>query len=349
MEEDMQKNGSKPNKRNKRKFSKLLIVFTIIIQLLLASFLSLMLVVHGPFNTIRKAVIGSAMSTFTHQYIAKLIFSQKQIDEVINVGKNVDVNEQDITQIKPINYDDTNITEEYITAKDGSYDGYLLEISDPLRVKLAMTAFLDKTGQNTSDMAKAHDAVAAINGGGFADLSWAGTGAEPSDFVIMDGKVAFKDKNLNENQQYNVIALNAQGTLVVGNYSLNGLLKLDVKVMSAVTLENYVPLVVNKVPTYKNSEQCSSNGFHPRTVIGQKSNGTIMMLVLDGRRVRNGVLMKGASLYDAAQIMKDHGAANVANLDGGNSTTMYYNGEVINNPSGELGERPTSTAFYVAN
>jgi exopolysaccharide biosynthesis protein len=289
------------------------------------------------------------MSTFTHQYIAKLIFSQKQIDEVINVGKNVKVNDQDITKVKPTNYDDTNITEEYITAKDGSYDGYLLEISDPLRVKLAMTAFIDKTGQNTSDMAKAHDAVAAINGGGFADLSWAGTGAEPSDFVIIDGKVAFKDKNLNENQKCNVIGLNAQGALVVGNYSLNGLLKLDVKVMSAVTLDTYVPLVVNKVPTYKNSEQCSSYGFHPRTVIGQKQDGTILMLVLDGRRVRNGVLMKGASLYDAQKIMTEHGAIFVANLDGGNSTTMYYNGAVINNPSGELGERPTATSFYVEN
>ena len=345
----MQKNGSKPNKRNKRKFSKLLIVFTIIIQLLLASFLSLMLVVHGPFNTIRKAVIGSAMSTFTHQYIAKLIFSQKQIDEVINVGKNVKVNDQDITQVKPTNYDDTNITEEYITAKDGSYDGYLLEISDPLRVKLAMTAFLDKTGQNTSDMAKTHDAVAAINGGGFTDLSWAGTGAEPSDFVIIDGKVAFERKGLIKDNLYNVIGLNAKGTLIVGNYTFTNLLNQDVKVMSAVTLGGYVPLVSNGKGAYKNPDQCANKGFQPRTVIGQKQDGTILMLVLDGRRVRNGVLMKGASLYDAQKIMMDHGAFFAANLDGGNSTTMYYNGEVINNPSGELGERPTSTAFYVAN
>jgi exopolysaccharide biosynthesis protein len=334
-------------KTNKKKIPKTVIVITIVAQFALASLLSLTLVVHGPFDTLRKSIIGAAMTTYDHQYIAEMLFSQKQINEVQNLGVSSKAKSQDISQVKPKNYDNPNILLEEISSKDGSYNGYLMEISDPLRVGLAYTDNLGKVGAYTSKMAQEHGAVAAINGGGFGDSEWAGTGAIPSNFIIVDGILKWKDPSQSDNAKCDVIALNANGQLIVGRRSINDLLGMDVKVMSAVTLPNYPALVVDGKGTFKNASAASKYSWHPRTAIGQKADGTIIMLVLDGRQMSGGVLMKGASLYDVQKIMLDHGAVTAANLDGGNSTTMYYNGQVINSPSGELGERTVSTAFYV--
>ena len=330
-------------KKPGRRKTVLIATSVILAQFLIASFVSLLLVTRGPFDIIRKNLIGTAMTTFSHQYIAKILFSQKQIDEVLNEGKNIKANSQKELDVTPQNHNDPNISMISITSKTGSYSGYLLEISDPLRVKVAYTQFLKKSGENTSSMAERNDAVAAINGGGFTDVAWAGTGAYPSDFVISDGELVYKDQNLSDKTECNVIALNAKGQLIVGDHSLYELQNESVKIMNAVTLSGCQPLVVNGKGTYKSEGSTSFGGIQPRTAIGQKQDGTILMLVLDGRRLN----MPGASLYDVQTILQNYGAYTASYLDGGNSSTMYYDGQVINNPSGEFGERPSATAFYV--
>jgi exopolysaccharide biosynthesis protein len=346
---DASKPTAKPKK--KRRFSKPLIVITIFLQIIIGSVISLLLVTRGPFETIRTAVIGSAMTTLSHQYIAKMLFSQQEIDRVTNIGKAVDSHTQDTRLVNVTKVNDPSIVEEVINGENGNYHGYMLEIADPTRVKLALTKFLGKTGQNTSDMAEEHDAVAAINGGGFGEASnWSGTGAEPSDFVFQDGVLNEQTVQVSSyNQKCDVIALDANGTLVIGSYSINDLLnyyktsKNNAKIMQAVTLRGVPPLITNGESRYKNAQEAGGFGFAPRTVIGQKADGTILLLVVDGRRLN----MKGASYYDVQQIMKQYGAVNATNLDGGNSSVMYFNGDVINSPSGEYGERPVATAFYV--
>ena len=329
-------------KSRKRRLSPFLIVTTILLQIVGASVVSLMLVVHGPYNMLRINLIGAAMGTYRHQYIAKMLFSQSQIDAVLNATKDVQVDKQDFTKVTPTHYNDAGIEEISISATDGSYSGYLLEIKDPLRVKLALTKNLGRAGENTSDMAADNNAIAAINGGGFFDKSWAGTGSEPSDFVFQDGVV--KAVIVPNDEKRNVIALDAKGWLIAGSYSINDLLGRDIKVMSAVTLDgDFKPLVINGKGKFTKQQAVSKWSYAPRTVIGQKQDGTILMLVLDGRRLN----MKGASIYDVQKIMLDYGAVTAANLDGGNSSVMYFQGQVINNPSGELGERPVATAFYV--
>ena len=69
------------------------------------------------------------------------------------------------------------------------------------------------------------------------------------------------------------------------------------------------------------------------------------MLVIDGRQG----LQAGATIKEVQDIMVQEGAYNAINLDGGASTTMYYNGQVLNNPSDKFGERPIPTIFYVKN
>ena len=78
------------------------------------------------------------------------------------------------------------------------------------------------------------------------------------------------------------------------------------------------------------------SGLNPRTAIGQCADGSVLMLVTDGRG-KNGHL--GASASDLIEIMEKYGAVNAANLDGGSSSCMYYNDEYL----------MTSVTFYYSN
>lgn len=84
-------------------------------------------------------------------------------------------------------------------------------------------------------------------------------------------------------------------------------------------------------------------GVAPRTAIGQRKDGTVLLLVIDGRQAGS----IGATLLDVQNILYEQGAYVAANLDGGSSTTMFYNGKVVNKPADMLGERLIPTAFIV--
>ena len=79
-------------------------------------------------------------------------------------------------------------------------------------------------------------------------------------------------------------------------------------------------------------------GYAPRTAIGQTKDGKILLVVTDGRYI-NGLNNIGASLQDLAQVMLHFGAITAANLDGGSSATMVYNGKLVNQPSDVLRQR----------
>ncbi|MDP4088015.1 MAG: phosphodiester glycosidase family protein [Bacillota bacterium] len=326
------------SKRKKKKLSKLLVMLTIVLQIIAASFVSCLLVFYGPFPTARKFVVGTAMSSFKHQYIARLFLSDSQISQIVNSGVTNQVNtEQNISDIKVDNYSDSGI--ERYDINGSKFKGYLLVIKNPLRVKVGYSNELTKQGERTSDIAKDHKAVAAINGGGFGDKSdsgtlWTGTGAYPTGFVFSNGSLIYKD--VTDTAPLSVIALDSEGKMIVGNHSINELKKLNVSEAIA-----FGPtLVVNGKAAFSGD---GGQGITARTAIGQRRDGSILLLVVDGRRIN----MPGATLHDLQKIMLDYGAYNAANLDGGSSTTMYYNGSVINNPCDPLGERTVATAIYV--
>ena len=87
-----------------------------------------------------------------------------------------------------------------------------------------------------------------------------------------------------------------------------------------------------------------AGGLSPRTAIGQRKDGIFLFLVLDGDRT----LGRGASYQDVLDIMSNYGAYNASCLDGGTSTGMTVNNELINDPitqNGKHASRPIATAF----
>ena len=87
----------------------------------------------------------------------------------------------------------------------------------------------------------------------------------------------------------------------------------------------------------------TGGGLNPRTVIGQRGDGAVLLLVINGRTTSS----LGASYEDCIRIMLQYGAINAANLDGGSSSVMVYNGEIINNIVSMRGDRTVPTAWIV--
>ena len=90
-------------------------------------------------------------------------------------------------------------------------------------------------------------------------------------------------------------------------------------------------------------QQNLSGGVNPRTAIGQRDNGDLLLLVLDGRSIST----LGATLENVCDIMLSYGAVTAGNLDGGSSSVMVYDGEIVNVCSSITGPRSVPTAFVV--
>lgn len=188
-------------------------------------------------------------------------------------------------------------------------------------------------GQKLSEIAKKHDAIAGINAGGFDDPKGKGTGEVLLDAVIMNRKMVHGDSN----KKYTLIGMSQEGKLILGKYNLQGAIEAGIE--SAVQFGPFI--IVNGKNQIKN---VNSGGIHPRTAIGQKQDGTIIFVVIDGRQP--GYSM-GTNLLELQSIFERYGAYNATNLDGGSSSAMYYDGKIVNKTSTPMKERYLPNAFIV--
>lgn len=308
---------------------------------------------YGPFTNVKTMIVTSAMTTMRHQYIAKAFLSEKEINEIMDKNK-VDTTDKysDEKAIEVAKYNDSEAFKngdiqyndnkgvpkekdniEMVDISNGKYKGYLLIVSNPDRVSVATTKKVGNYGMKLEDIVKEYDAVGGINAGGFADENGKGNGGTPIGLLIEDGQVIYG----NEKDRYDIVGLNEDSVLVLGSYTLKELKAK--KIRDAVTFSPF--LVVNGQPTIKQGN--GGWGIAPRTAIGQRKDGTILMLVIDGRQVSS----IGATLKEVQDIMLQYDAYNAANLDGGASTTMIYENKTINHPCSQYGPRYLPSAFII--
>lgn len=290
------------------------------------------LIYYGPFKAVREMLVTTAMNTMTHQYFATMFLDQEEIDEIIARNRpSEEIGNQDLNDIKISDAVDDGI--ELIDVSSSSFKGYLLIINDPSRVKLATAPRLGTVGATTSQIVEANDAIGGINGGGFKDDAL-GTGGKPDGLLMQDGKLI----NGYEYSSYKVVGLDYDNKLIVSNStSYSALKKLNVR--DAVSFGPVI--VINGQPTIYSGT--GGYGIHPRSAIGQRKDGAILMLVIDGRQVDS----LGATLKNVQDIMLQYGAYNAFNLDGGASSTLVYNNKVVNHPSDIMGERYVPCAFII--
>ncbi|GFP78332.1 phosphodiester glycosidase family protein [Clostridium fungisolvens] len=310
--------------------------------------LSIPLVYYGPFENIKEFIVTTAMTTLRHQYIATLFLSNEEINKIMDKQKIEDDVNSDISQIavqtiapavsdvsseQQKNNNDPYNGIKLIDISNDRYKGYVLIIDDPKRITVASSTKLGSSGMKLDEIMKEEKALVGINAGGFEDENGKGNGGKPLGVVVHEGKVVYG----NEGVDYSVIGFNNDGVLVLGRYTLNQIRQNNI--MEAVSFSPF--LIVNGEPTIKSGN--GGWGIAPRTAIGQRKDGSVVMLAIDGRQVSS----VGATLRDVQDILLQYDVYNAANLDGGASTTMYYKDKIINKPSSLAGPRTLPTAFIV--
>ena len=328
----------------------LVLIILVIIGILSGSFL-----LYGPWAGFRDWLITSAMTTMNHQYLATWFYDDDTIQDALNKNRIQETDE--ITDTGTIVIEEIEEKIEYeneyeraILEKDPNnddykiieiegkgYSGYLAVIYDPSRVKTVYTKKLGTSGQYLKQMAKDNDALIAINGGGFEDPNYNSNGANPLGITISEGKVITSKVYRGSG---GLIGFTEDNKLVLGKMTVNQAKQM--KIRDAVTFGPF--LIING----KASEVLGNGGWGtaPRTVIGQRKDGIVLFLVIDGRTVTR----PGADMNDLIEIMQNYGAYNAANLDGGTSSAMIENGELINDPvdsSGAHRTRYISTGFIL--
>lgn len=362
IEEKSKKRDNNKNKKTKKKlWKKILIVFVI---LLVIGITSLGILLYGPYNGFRDWLITSSMTTMTHQWIAKLFYSDETIAAVMSRNKVEEIKED--TDTNSINTDSEekieyeNEYEKQILAKDidkkeyniyadeesyriiniegKGYSGYLAAVYDPSKIHTLVTSKLGTCGEYLTTMAKNNNASLAINGGRFSDPAYSSNGGNPRGVTYSKGKcmTAHSYKSTG-----GIVGFNEDDVLVLSsNCTKSQAEKLNIR--DCVTCGPF--LIVNG----KASAVLGNGGWGtaPRTAIGQRKDGVVLMLVLDGRTLSR----PGADMDDLIEIMQNYGAYNAANLDGGTSSVMAVNGELINDPIDSTGAHKTryiATGFGV--
>lgn len=337
---------------------KVIIILSILFCIGLTSGLFLM---YGPVPIFREWLITTAMTTMSHQYLATWFYSDETIAEVLDKNKVIEVaeitnpdlikqpivlelegegpvfyaNEYEKQVLENPNKEDYKI----IPIKGDTYSGYLAVIYDPSRVKAVTTKNLGKSGQYLTQMAEDNNALIAINGGGFYDPNYRGTGGSPLGVTIVDGQI--KTNSEHSTPTGGVIGFTYDNKLVLGKMSAQQ--AIDMGIRDAVSFGPF--LIVNGKSSFIKGN--GGWGQAPRTAIGQRQDGIVLFLVLDGRTLSR----PGADMRDLTEIMENYGAYNAANLDGGTSSVMVVNNEIINDPvdgAGAHRTRPIATGFILA-
>lgn len=326
--------NTKGKAKNSSKLKKLMAF--VVFQLFFCAVTMPLFVFYGPFENIKSTMVGASWNTLRHQYIAKLFLSDDAIYRILHGAFAVDPTAMG-EQINILEFDNVHTDAIEIYNVNGTdFRGKLLVIDDPTSIKTGFSEQMPRAGETVSVIAGRSKALAAINAGGFVDSGWTGTGGNPMGFIIHNGEFVFNPFN-NEDAKFETVAFTDKGMLIVGRHSIRQLKSYGVK--EGVSFGP--PLIVNGKPTIKKGD--GGWGIAPRTAIGQRENGQVLMLVIDGRSLQS----LGATLRDVQDILLEYGAVNAANLDGGSSTTMYFNGKVINKPSDKLGERTVPSVFMV--
>lgn len=313
----------------KRFFSRGWVKF-ILVMFIFTAVTSPIVVLFGPFDNLKRTVVGAIMRSRHPQYITWL-FNQDEINMIL--GTVGTVRSQDLFKFKA--REDTTLKMRRIEST--RYVGYVLEIPDPRRVKVATAKNIQEKGETVSNIAKDNDAVAAINAGGFHDPNGTGTGRLPYGFIMQDGNYVI-GKDVGPDEAVDFVGFTKQGNLIAGTYTKTELADMD----AAEGITFGPPLVVDGQKMITDGD--GGWGIGPRTAIGQKKDGTVIFLVIDGRQPGYST---GATLRDVQDVLYEEGCYIAANLDGGSSTTLYYNGKVVNKPADLLGERMIPTAFIV--
>ena len=307
-----------------------------IIFLILDIILGITLFVFNFIPSIREKIILSSIDS--NKWLVYTLYSEDTISKVINNKNQVKLeNTKDLDKIvvesKPLQiieseYDEAILTKDnddykLLNITVGGYKAYLVAIYDPSKVELIHSkTFNTGTGQEKiKDMCVRSGGLVCINGGMFVDN---GVGSDiPMGYLIKNGKVLWRDN-------YNSASL-------IGFTNDNKLLLINATAEEAIkkgmrdALE-FGPFLIVNGKRIDNNDAVGGFRRAARVAIAQRKDGIVLFLVTEGNH------SSGPTMGDITDTLLNYGAYNAANLDGGASSQLAINGQLINNPKNIYGQ-----------
>ncbi len=243
-------------------------------------------------------------------------------------------------QVTDTSYSDGNIsvtlTEKTVNETQVYVADITLSSADYLKTALAQNSYGTNVTAKTSVTAAENNAILAVNGDYY--------GANSSGYVIRNG-VVYRD-SVREDASNGDLAIYKDGSFKIiyeDQVSADQLVQDGV-----VNLLAFGPSLVEngEISVDTNTEVGQAMSSNPRTAIGIIDENHYIIVVSDGRTSES----KGLSLYQMAEVMKSYGVKTAYNLDGGGSSTLYFNGQVINKPTtggSKISERAVSDIVYI--
>lgn len=228
-----------------------------------------------------------------------------------------------------------------IPVSGSKFKGYLVAIYEPQRIHAVITGKRGSDGEYVDKMVSDNNAILGINAGGFLDPDFNGDGEEPLGLTISKNKMLVTDKY--PDKRGGVVGFDTNNKLVLEALDSSTVASRGIR--DCISFGPY--LIVNGTA----KEMTGTGAFGPkgrsaRSVIGQREDGIVLLLCVDGDRTKG----EGATLPEVIDIMKKYGAVNASNLDGGTSCQLVVDGKMINDPTslnGEHRSRPVASAFVL--
>ncbi len=327
---------------------RVLLVFLTTLLVILIALLGVIFVFEkGPSPAARNIFCITCLETSALKFVPHIFLSDEEVDRITAANSIISTEEltnTDLVQIpadpaknpsKGENVDPDGDGIDVYEISGATYKGKVMVVYDPSRVFVGTCGDFgfEEEGKSVIDMCRDYGAVAGINAGGYVDNAETGfRGGMPIGVIISEGK----HLNAALDSWWDMAGITNENKLVCGNMTVQKAIDMGVRDAAF-----FGPtLIVNGEPR---EQLGSGSGLNPRAAIGQRADGAILLMAIDGRQSNS----LGASLADVRDQMMKFGAINAYNLDGGSSTTLVYNGEAINQSALLWGYRNVCTAVLV--
>lgn len=310
-------------------------------MIFVALVLTITLICHGPSESAKELFATTILETGQLKFLANVFLSKEELQEIVDKNSLQDMDvEVDENLINTEGNKEKELIEIHNVSGDG-FEGTMMVVNDPSKISLATTYPWGEYGKELGVIVDEAGAIAGVNGGIY--YSSGNKGGRPYGVTVSNGEI--QDITLGWSGLY-LIGFDENNLLRI--ISLEGMNKSAVekmvkeeKIRDAISFQeessdannHFVKLIINGE---KRELSGKGSGQNPRTAIGQRKDGSVLILVTDGRG-KNGHL--GATASDLIEIMAEYGAVNAANIDGGSSSSLYYNKKYLR----------TSVTFYYTN
>ena len=305
-----------------------LLVFTVILLAVAALCLVMNLVFNGPSPAARKILTMSLTEASATKWVPGLFLDEETVAEI---RKNVDAELPDeVTDTSQVVIQTGSLggaSDEWADYPDGiyvediqgkTYNAHIMIIRDPAQVYMATSTSgnfsRNVPGKRITEVIETEGAIAAVNAGAFFDNGTAGpeVGSTPEGLVIADGKVRWNSGKAPED---GFVGFNQDNIMVVAKtMTADKAMELNIRDGCC-----FGPVLIMNGEVSMEAYN-SASGFNPRTALGQRSDGAVIFLCIDGRQAGS----IGGTYADIIDIMLEYGAVNACNMDGGSSSVMLY-------------------------